>query len=364
MKQSKLEKIITNSEKAGYLFLFLFPLQIVYRIVIYLRNLLYDKSIFKQQSVKPFIISVGSIAFGGSGKTPITAYIARILIRSNYKVAILARGYKTKIRKPLIVSDYSSILLSPPDAPDEPFLLAKNLNVPVVCTPKRIIGAKLIERKFQSECIILDDGFQHRSIHRDLNILTIDINDIFNSNLLPLGPLREPVANLKRADIIILFINGDYKREQLDLDQIRNYINKLNKSCELFFATGEIEAFINFKTNEQVDIKGATFLFSAIAKPDRFLHANKVSNLTIKGYKNFRDHHLYSEDDLKMIVKLADKLGALNILTTEKDIVKLINHQKIFENSNLLFTKYEAKIIDDSEKFEALLNSKFSLKKV
>ncbi|MCF7806948.1 MAG: tetraacyldisaccharide 4'-kinase [Candidatus Marinimicrobia bacterium] len=179
-------------------------LSFFYALAVGIRNKCYDVGVIKTQHVGIPILSVGNISVGGTGKTILSQALARYFQDKGQRPAILSRGYGRKSRGLQIVSDGSHVISSVSDSGDEPFLMAKNLpGVPVLVAEDRVAGAKHINEHFSSDVIILDDAFQHRRIHRDLDILLLDNSGLVRSHVLPWGHLRENMDATKRADMIL-----------------------------------------------------------------------------------------------------------------------------------------------------------------
>jgi tetraacyldisaccharide 4'-kinase len=166
----------------------------VYSAAVKARNCLYDHGVLKTHRVGPVVVSVGNIEAGGTGKTPFTMALAEELLRRGRRVAIVTRGYRGKLRGPLLVGPEHSSR----DVGDEALLMARLTGIPVIKSPDRVKGALFARACLGSEIIVLDDGFQHRRLHRDLDIVLVS-RDLAREKLLPAGHLREPAASLKRA---------------------------------------------------------------------------------------------------------------------------------------------------------------------
>ncbi len=190
--------------------LFLFPLTVIswiYAIVIRIRQMLYRRGLFKTRQLPCKVISVGNVTLGGTGKTPLVIALARELRKRGITVGILSRGYKgMKEKIGGVVSDGKRILLTPAEAGDEPFMLARQLSdIPVFVGKKRYAMGTYAHKRFGMDCLILDDGFQHLGIKRDADIVLIDARRRFgNGRLFPRGPLREPLRCLRRASLLVL----------------------------------------------------------------------------------------------------------------------------------------------------------------
>lgn len=301
---------------------------VCYLIGVSLKNFLYSKNILKKVKLSAYVISVGNLTTGGTGKTPITIEIAKyIKDKSHKKVAVLSRGYGGKLsgNEVNVVSDGENILLSPYLAGEEPYLIASKLKGVIVLTGKnRVKLGEYAINNFGAEVLILDDGFQHIKLARDLDILVIDSHKKFgNGMLLPAGPLREHASQIKRADKIILANKkaGNKKLDSTINEFATNLKDKFGKNvCLCNFKTAGI---YNITNSEAMNYCANIYAFAGIAQPEFFFNYLREQKLNIVAVKEFSDHYLYTEYDLKIIFNEAKKLGAEAIITTEKDGVKI-----------------------------------------
>jgi len=294
----------------------------LYYLVVETRLFLYEKKIIKQYHLNIKVISIGNITLGGTGKTPAIIEIANLF--QNKKLAILSRGYKSPYEhKMAMVTDGYEIFLKETEAGDEPYLLAKRLSsIPIIIGKDRIKSAKYTLSRFGTEMILLDDGFQYLPLKRDLDIVLINGKDPFgNTHIFPLGILREPIQNLKRAHIFILT-----KIDQsLNRIQIIHQLKRINPNALILESIHKPIKFISFDSKEEYPlefIKDIDILaLSSIADPDSFEYMLK--KLTPKKFIHltFPDHYLYTK---KEVNKLIGYLQGINfIITTEKDMVRL-----------------------------------------
>ncbi len=303
---------------------------IFYAIITKTRNSLYNKRLLPAYTSKAYVISIGNITTGGVGKTPLTLEAAKYFLELNKKVAIISRGYGAKLsnKNPIIVSDGSGAKYSALEVGDEPVWLSQNAKGAVVAICKsRIKAEKYISENFGSEIIILDDGFQHRKMKRDLDILLIDSKNKFgNGYLLPAGPLREDTSNIKRADKVIVVNKGSALKNALQYcDFLKQKYNKDTYLCKIvpYYA-------YNILTNEQL-IQGTKIMaFSAIGQPQGFYEFLK-NDYKLAAILEFEDHHYYEKDDISKIIHYAQEENIESVVTTEKDAVKLINIIKDIE---------------------------------
>lgn len=278
-----------------------------------LKNFLYDKKILKPKKVDAFVISVGNITTGGVGKTPVVSEIAKHI---GEKTAIVSRGYGGKLNNKNInvISDGEKIYYDAQMAGDEPYWLADNTKGTVVITCKnRYAGAKYAVEKFGAKTIILDDGFQHRKLHRDLDIVLMDSKMGFgNEKLLPAGPLREGMEAFLRIDrLVVVSKDIDHTRAE----KLAKIMGKKMK-VPAFVCRTEPDFVYNIKTNEKLAEGTEVSALCAIGQPEQFYAFLK--NYNVKQTISFDDHHSYTEDEIPQ--------GT--IITTEKDAVKMQNFNR------------------------------------
>ncbi len=294
------------------------PLSLVYGAGVRLRLSLYRTGVFKTHRLPCTVISVGNITAGGAGKTPMTMHIAGLLKKRGVSVVVLSRGYKRSSKGVAVVSDGANILLGPMEAGDEPYLMARRLKgVPVIVGEDRVKAGEYAIRKFSPKCILLDDGFQHIRLFRDLNILLVDSKGAFdNDRLLPAGLLREPVGGIARADLVM--VKGDKLRAH-DEERLKDF--KLPTLGFHYRVTGA-SGLKKKKKLTPDKLRGLeVFALAGVAKPGAFLETLKELGVSVKGKRLYRDHHSYSLADFNSIKTAAAK--AELIVTTEKDGVKL-----------------------------------------
>jgi tetraacyldisaccharide 4'-kinase len=298
----------------------------IYGVIVRLRITFYRKGIFKTRQLPCKVISVGNITVGGAGKTPLVAALAKELRQRGLRVAILSRGYKgTSERTGGIVSDGEKQYLTPAEAGDEPFMLASQLpEVPVLVGRKRYaMGIKAGER-FALDVVILDDGFQHLGVKRDVDLVLIDAHRGFgNGHLFPRGPVREPLASLGRASLIVLTkaeveVSGSQGEIQKQLHRYAPGIplyHSRYKPLYLHAAVSGTRLTPDWLHGKKV------IAFAGIADPRYFFSLVRESGTKLVGTISFPDHYHYEMDDLVML--RARSKGVDAFVTTEKDFVKL-----------------------------------------
>jgi len=325
-----------ESGKAGSPFaLLLEAFSLFYRFGVVLRNGLYDRKFYKSVRLPCRVISVGNVTVGGTGKTPLVILLARMLKGHGYRPAVLSRGYGSKGAAPVnIVSDGASLLLSHEEGGDEPVLIAGSLpGIPVLTGPDRYLTGETAVKRFGADVLILDDGFQHRRLFRDLNIVLLDVNRPWgNGFLLPRGPLREPpVQALNRADILIR--TGERNSERWgkipepsdgagDLETVWKgklpVFRGIHQPQALISRNGGQEKELRFLAGKRI------CAFAGIGAPERFRRTLESLGAAIVAFLVYPDHHRYTSSDLDVIEQAAKKVQAEMIVTTEKDEIKLM----------------------------------------
>ena len=338
----------------------LIPLSWLYAASVQLRNILYTYGIFKARKLPCRVISVGNIVVGGTGKTPAIIAIAKHLQREGMRVAILLRGYKRHVReKVTIVSDGEKVCASPVESGDEAYMLAKHLrSVPIIVGKRRYSAGQVALERFQVDVLLLDDGFQHRQLARDVDILTIPTTHPFGSpeRLLPAGTLREPLTALRRADLILL--------THADIPNISVHIKKLVKplapSTPVLTSTHQPTHFYPLAVSSQQsavssqqeslvagenDSNRHNALLTAdsrllianmkelkekrvlavcgVGNPDAFVATLTRCSVASVELLAFPDHHVYTETDKQQIETAFQETAADLIVTTQKDEQKL-----------------------------------------
>ena len=268
------------------------PLSIIFGAGVALRNALYDHGVFKVHKLARPVVSIGNISVGGSGKTPFVIALGELLRQCGITFDVLSRGYGRSSTDIAIVDPAGS----PAQFGDEPLLIARKLRVPVIVGADRYRAGLLAEKKFSSKLHLLDDGFQHRRLHRDFDIVLLPAEDQ-RGTLLPMGHLRESISALKRADAIVLM---DFTEKPLHAKSL-------------------------WRARRQVDIaaEGRLIAFCGIARPRQFFDALQAARQEIAGTLTFGDHHRYAQRDIDRLLSLKKQTGAAGFITTEKDAINL-----------------------------------------
>ncbi len=282
------------------------PLTGLYGAATALRNTLFDRGVLSSQRLEQPVVSVGNLSVGGSGKTPFVIALGELLKARGIRFDVLSRGYGRKSRGVLVVETDGNAA----DFGDEPLLIARRLGVPVIVGENRYAAGRVAEQKFQPQLHILDDGFQHRSLVRDFDIVLMTEHD-FDDRLLPSGRLREPLSSLRRADAIVL--PRDFSVHGLSAQ---------NSAIKTFALRGKLI----WQMNREIVMPAALvapIVFCGIARPQQFFAQVRAAGITPAAEIEFRDHHAYDRSDIERLLAMRGKLGAGGFLTTEKDAVNL-----------------------------------------
>lgn len=321
----------------------LLVLSVFYRIAVALRNMLYNKSILKTVNVPAAVISIGNITTGGTGKTPLVAWLCNYFTAKNIKTAVLTRGYKVK----------DSVFA------DEPAMLAKaSPAAKVIVNPDRTAGAEKAISEHNAKLLIMDDGFQHRKLARDVNIVAIDATEPFGyEKLLPAGLLREPLGSLKRADAVVITRSNQNSPEKIS--EIKERILKINPDI-VFAAAVHKPMGIKLIKDKRMPLNELAgrkiYAFCGIGNPDAFFQTLSDMALNIVGTKVYNDHHKYTESDIAAIYEDAKYKQAQFVLTTHKDWIKTA--LLCIDKFEILFAALliELEFIDGQEKIISLVD--------
>jgi tetraacyldisaccharide 4'-kinase len=311
--KTEITKLHYDKNAKGLFFSILKICSIFYGIGCNIKNFLYDKGIIKPKKVNAFVISVGNFTTGGVGKTPVVAELARYFVDKGERVAIVSRGYGGKLdnKNVNVISDGINLYHKADMAGDEPYWLAVNLNMCAVLTcSNRYKACQYAIKELGVTKIILDDGFQHRKLYRDLDIVLADSEKLFgNENLLPAGPLREK-PDFDRVDkFLIISKNTDHSKAE----KLARIFEK-KQGVETFVGKVEPDYVYNIISGEHLEKGSEITALSAIGQPEQF-YKFLENDYKIKEKITFDDHHQYVLSDIENIEG--------DIITTEKDAVKL-----------------------------------------
>ncbi len=326
----------------------------LYGYVTQKRKDLYDQNILKSSSLSKPVIVVGNVTVGGTGKTPFVNYVVSLLQNKLHKNSgIISRGYKgsyTGVQKvDASQADAASVF------GDEPSLLAAlNSEVPVyVAKQKFVAGETLLKKEVKIDVIVSDDGFQHFALKRDLDIVLVDCTEtLANYKLMPEGRLRESLGGLNRADVIVFTKKNWVAANQFS--RIETYIKSHVKNNRVIF----LSAQYNIEFPQVPDACDGLVLVSSIAKPQNFYEtAVNNSDIPVKKHFIFKDHHKYSQADIADILEFMKLNKNCQLITTEKDWVKLKEFKELEGQLQLVKVSVE---LDDESLFERQLNDLFA----
>jgi tetraacyldisaccharide 4'-kinase len=295
-----------------------------YRGLLGAREFLYGRGILKSRSVPCRVVSIGNLTVGGTGKTPAVEVAVQTLAELGHRPAVVSRGYGRSTRGVQIVADVASIHLDPEEAGDEPFLLARRLpGVPVLVGSNRHDAARLAIEKFGVTAVVLDDGFQHRTIGKDLDIVMARAPRPWgNGRLLPAGPLREPLSSLSRADLVVVTGSPGADAHEV-LEAVSAYAPRVPVLSAVLTPSECWEAG-RMRPLRLSELDGKRLVaFAGIASPAAFAETLGATGALVEALLEFADHHWYSTDDVARLDARAEELGVEALITTEKDWVRL-----------------------------------------
>lgn len=347
---------------------FLLGLSRIYEVAVQIRLFLWRNRIFRDHTLGCQVVSIGNLTVGGTGKTPVVEVFARALQQAGRRVAILSRGYKSTPRPlwqrilakvtfqedqipPKIVSDGQSLLLDSEQAGDEPYMLASNLKDVVVLVDKdRVKSGRYAITHFGCDTLLLDDGFQYLSLKSRLDICLIDRNAPFGNHfLLPRGTLREPIANLKRADYVFITKSSEHGAKTL-----RKAIRQFNETAEIIECTHHPLYLQDVFTGEHLPLKKLQGLevaaISGIAVPESFEDGLRGLGADVLYAKRYADHHRYSQQEIINMINRSLRRGAQAILTTEKDAVRFPKIDR--RDIPIYYLRVEIRIIAGAKDFD------------
>ncbi len=349
-----------------YLLAFLKGLSFIFAAIVSLRYLLYRTGIMRRYPLGIQVISIGNVTAGGTGKTPVTEIFARTLAAEGRRVAILSRGYRRKeapwwqrlftqvIEKPLVVSDGKHVLLDSATGGDEPYMLASNLpGVAVVVDRNRVKAGRYAIKRLGCDTIILDDGFQYQKLKHSIEVVLVDATNPFgNGHMLPRGVLREPIKNLKRADIIFL------TKCRGDVSAVREKIRQYNDTAEIVECNHAPRVLKDVWSREEYPLawlRGKTLCtLSGIASPKGFENSLRHLGARVVWCERYADHHRYDASEVLYALNRTADIKADALVTTEKDAVRFPR----LETSPVrcLYLRIAIEILAGGENFTQIIN--------
>ena len=300
--------------------------EVLFRAGVALRGALYGLGILRAERAGVPVVSIGNLAVGGAGKTPAAMAVARRLLARGRRVALLSRGYGAARRDARVVSDGARVLLGAADAGDEPALVARRLpGLRVLCGPRRAAIARTAVEALGADVLLLDDGFQHRALARDLDVVVLDAGDPFgNGRLLPAGPNREPRAALRRAGLLWLSrVDG---ADPAALEALRALAREAtgrapveSRHAPVDVLDGELSRSFGLEA-----LRGRrALLLAGVARPAGFRRTLGALGAEVAAERLFPDHHRFEPAELGDVLRAAERAGCEVVVTTEKDAVRL-----------------------------------------
>jgi tetraacyldisaccharide 4'-kinase len=314
-----------------------------YSGVVRLRNCLYSSGLLRAHRVEVPVLCVGNLTTGGTGKTPLVVWLYRLLRQRRRRCAILTRGYKTGAGE---LSDEPAVLRT--ECPD----------APIVVNPDRAAGADAAIREYGAEVLVMDDGFQHRRLARDLDILAVDATVPFGyGRVLPAGLLREPVSGLRRAHAVVLT-----RCDQASGEALQNLEAAVRQVNPRLVIVRSVHAPAHVKTTvgTEIDLRDVAgrriFAFCGIGNPSSFFRT--ITNLggVLAGSHTFDDHHRYTADDLRQVREWASRQQAELLLTTQKDWTKIARLAGPWDPPALAYLTVELRLTAGAPELTALID--------
>jgi len=297
------------------------PLSAISGVAVGVRNALHDRGLLRARKLQGPVISVGNLSVGGAGKTPFVMLLGELLQARGVKFDALSRGYGRKTRGVKLVDPAGSAQ----EFGDEPLLIARKLQVPVIVGEDRYEAGRFAEERFGPQMHLLDDGFQHRALARDFDVVLVTPQEA-SDHLLPSGHLREPLQSLRRADAVVLA--GGAANDAFPLESKRAWRGRRGIAPR--------------------NIPPRPVVFCGIARPQNFLLQLRTANIEHVAEAFFRDHHRYDEKDVRELLQLRQRSDAGGFVTTEKDAVNLGGYLSSLEPLAVVPVKMELENADDA----------------
>lgn len=287
----------------------------LYCFAVHRRNAAFDSKKKKAIHVTVPVISVGNLSTGGTGKTPVVQLLVKMLKEEGFQPAVVMRGYRRSSKGLVVVHDGKQICVSVRECGDEAMLHAKELDVPVVVSEYKVDAAVFAAGNLPCDVIVVDDGFQHRQLHRDLDVVLVDKQSVERPWLLPKGRLREPLENVHRADVVLVAAD-------VNIDAIKPLCN--DHALVLMHRT----------VADSTDLPKRVLALSGIANPERFWDTIKAGDAEIVHVASYPDHHWFTSRNIQTILDQATSQG-LSVVTTSKDAARLDSLLPMFASANI-----------------------------
>jgi tetraacyldisaccharide 4'-kinase len=332
------------------------PLSAGFRIGVALRHAAYRRGWFKTRRLNRPVVSVGNLTVGGTGKTPLVEWLAKTLLKRGWRPGILTRGYGRRGWSNLLALEpQPHRVVDARETGDEPAVLAKALpEVPIVVCADRYRAGLLAEDRFGVNVHLLDDGFQHLALARDVDVVLLDTTrELSDRALLPAGPQREPSSALERAHLVVLT-----RVDLADPVPLENQVRRINPRATTFRSTTKLCGLVEVEGGSVCSLEALrgkpVSAFCGIGNPQAFFADLRRWGFTVVAQEVFPDHHLYTEEDLTRLDEKARAAGVAALLTTEKDAVNL---PPLWESETpLLACGIETQMLEPGDFEEALLS--------
>jgi len=328
----------------------------LYGAAVRCRLVAYGAGLLKRKALPGFVVSVGNITVGGTGKTPAVIMLAQWAKEEGYRVAVLSRGYGGSYDTDVLeVSNTTHVKSSAQECGDEPYLLATKLpGIPVIVSKNRYAAGMRAHDRFDSNLFVLDDGFQHVALKRDLDLVLIDSSNGFgNGHLLPLGPLREPIVELARGDAYVL----TRWQNSSSGDELIHFLRSRFPDKPIFRGEHMPKDVVFPIAGERrpPDFLGGkrVLAFAGIARPNVLWETLTRLGADVVHRKGFRDHHPFGREDFQELLDAKDRMGAEYLITTEKDWVRVAHLASNQPSVGYMDVRFE--LINDKEDFYGML---------
>lgn len=300
-------------------------LSLLYFTGVWLRNALYDLGLLRSVKLPCFVVSIGNLTVGGTGKTPVVMHLAKMLAAKGKKVAVLTRGYAREGQEPFRAVKAND---SAREVGDEPLMMARRLEpIPVIVGKDRVRSGSWAIKNLGADVLLLDDGFQYRKLKKDVEIVLLDATHPFgNRRLLPRGILREPASSLRRADGVLLtkIEQCEITNSESELEERLRRLHPRAAIARIAYVPGLLKRLGKEETLAVSELAGkAVAAFSGLASPASFRRTLEGLNSRIVLEKRFPDHHCYTGDEVRRLIEEASQAGAWGLVTTEKDGVRI-----------------------------------------
>jgi len=332
--------------------------EVAFRAGAAVRSVLYERGLLRATRALAPVISIGNLAVGGAGKTPVAIAVAKRLVERGRRVAVLSRGYGAERRDARIVADGARVLLDAAEGGDEPLLVARRLpGVRVLCGPRRADLASVAVGALGADALLLDDGFQHRSLHRDLDVVVLDASSPFgNGRLLPAGPNREPRSALRRAGLV--WLSRVDQADPAALPALRALAREATgrDPVESVHAPVEVTDGGLSRGFGPEALRGVkVLLLAGIARPASFRRTVEAMGAAVEVERLHPDHHRFTAGDLDEAFRAAEGAGCEVVVTTEKDAVRIDPSRA--SDPRLRVVRIEARIVRGDGSLSAALDA-------